>query len=183
MAQLDPADARLIADAANKGKISIDNVPEWILAMRADAAGTRAAIARLAPLPTILSGPASVAYAQHGVDETLRRMGIAPSPRKVEAAPAPLPAAEVVTGNISQVLPGGPIRFVTEGRAPEQWTPAERNAETAKRMFPGLASHFGPAPGKVFQYLPTGNETHLPTQAADGSIEWVERPGYKPTAD
>jgi hypothetical protein len=184
MAQLDPADARLIAEAANRGKISVDNVPEWIMAMRADPASTRATIAKLAPWRPRVSDAASVAYGSVGVEDTLRRMGVNAPLRSVAAAAAPLPAPEVVTGNIGQVLPGAPIRFVTDGRPPEEWTQAERNNETAKQLFPGLAHRFGPTPGKVFEYRPTGRETHLPVQNERGEIEWMPRvDGYKPTVD
>jgi hypothetical protein len=185
MAQLDPADARLIADAANRGKISVDAVVEWVLAMRADPAGTRATIAKLAPWRPRVSDAATVVYASVGVEDALRSMGVRAPRGSVSAAAAPLPAPGVVTdsigGSLSQIP--APVQFTTSGRPPAEWTQAERNAETVKKMFPWMAPKIGPAPGTAFTYVPTGNETHLPQQAADGSIEWVERPGYKPSAD
>ena len=43
-------DARLVAAAANSGRISVDNVPQWMMAMKADRAGTRRTLASLAPV-------------------------------------------------------------------------------------------------------------------------------------
>jgi hypothetical protein len=178
--QLDPGDARLIADAANRGKISVDNLPEWLLAMRADPAGTRATIAKLAPFQPRVSDAASVVYASVGVEDALRSMGVNAPRGSVSAAAAPLPAPGVVTDSIGGTMSTipAPVRIV-RGKDPATWTDAEKNNATARQMFPGLRHLLPPDPGSAGYYLPTGSEHSLPVQQPDGTVEWVANPNYR----
>jgi hypothetical protein len=180
-------DRSIVAAAVNDGRLHPTRLAFWLDALQRDRAGCRQVIASLMPglKPVVPIEDPNVEIARQGVAAALKRVGINPPPRPVAAAAAPLPAPGVVTdsigGSLSQIP--APVQFTTSGRAPAEWTQAERNAETVKQMFPWMAPKIGPAPGTTFTYVPTGNETHLPQQAADGSIEWVERPGYKPSAD
>jgi hypothetical protein len=180
MAQLDPADARLIADAANRGKISVDNVPEWIMAMRADPASTRATIAKLAPWRPRVSDAATVVYAGVGIEDALRSMGINAPRGSVSAAAAPLPAPGVVTDSIAGTMSTipAPVRIV-RGKDPATWTDAEKNNATVRQMFPGLRHLLPPDPGSAGTYLPTPNQPSLPVQMENGEIEWRSNPNYR----
>jgi hypothetical protein len=184
MAQLDPADARLIADAANRGKISVDNVPEWIMAMRADPASTRATIAKLAPWRPRVSDAATVAYGSVGIEQTLHRMGVNAPRGSVSAAAAPLPAPGVVTDSIGGTMSTipAPVRIV-RGKDPMTWTDAEKNNSTVRQMFPGLRHLLPPDPGSAGTYLPTLSQPSLPVQQPDGSVAWVPNPNYQNMAD
>jgi hypothetical protein len=183
---LAPQDAALVAAAANDGRIASDNVVDWVCAMIADPAGTRAAIAKLAPLPTIVSKAAGVAYGQRGVEETLRRMGVNAPPGSVAAAAAPLPAPgsalpQLPYDSVGLPIPPipGPVRLVS-GKPPEEWTKTERDNALLRQMFPGLRDRIPPAPGSVSVYQPTGREHSLPVQHENGDIEWVPNPNYRP---
>jgi hypothetical protein len=184
--QLDPGDARLIADAANRGKISVDNLPEWILAMRADPAGTRATIAKLAPFQPRVSDAASVVYASVGVEDALRSMGLNAPRGSVSAAPA-LPAAPGSAVPQLQYDSAGlpvppipaPVRLVS-GKDPEAWSKTERDNALLREMFPGLRDRIPPAPGGAGYYQPTPNQRALPVQLENGDVEWVPNPNYRP---
>ncbi len=181
-------DARLVAAAANSGRIALDNVPNWMLAMKADRAGTRRTLASLAPVWEDMrraAGVDSEAESGHaGVMAALRRQGIEPapvaqpSPQTVEAATyrAPLSIGPVVDDlgiPIQQTPP--PVR-ISRGKDPSTWTERERQDFALRQL--GPAFHLGtkPPPAHDAWYQPGPND---PSVYVEGQ-GWQPNPNYQP---
>ena len=175
-------DKSLVVAAVNDGRLAPTRIQFWLDALKADRAGCRQVIASLAagPKPAVPIEDPHVEVARQGVAAALKRVGIAEPPRRVAAAPAPLPAPEVafdsIGGALSQIP--APVRIV-RGKDPATWSDREMNDATAYQMFPGLRDRLPKPPGSAGFYQPTGSEPSLPVQQPDGTVEWAANPNYR----
>jgi hypothetical protein len=186
MTELDQAalvreDARLVAAAANDGRISVDNAPNWMMAMKADRAGTRKTLAsltsvRAAPFPASGVG-ADVEQIHNAV---MGRLGIKPAPaapRTVAASASPVADArerailDDLGLPIAQVP--NPVRLI-EGKDPATWTQQERDDAALWALGPAFRAGLKPPPGTARIYQPSPND-HM--EFVDG--QWRAKSDYQ----
>ena len=157
-------DARLVAAAANSGRISVDNVPQWMMAMKADRAGTRRTLASLAPVSADMRRAVGVDPEVEAVhSNVMGRLGLStgkPGPaRTVEAAsgfgrqPGEVLPSELRTPDMP------PPVVIQRGKPKSEWTQREIEDQIQRRLgqkfWPGTKP---PPPGDVV-YLPSPNDT------------------------
>ncbi|OMB93216.1 hypothetical protein [Mycobacterium colombiense] len=148
-------DASLVVAAANDGRITSDSVPQWLMAMRADRAGTRKTLASLTSVRANLLNTSDdvvsgADHAERGVMASLARLGIQPTSRKVAASGAPAPAGYAAPG-----LPSA--REILWGKPFDQWTQEERDDATQWQLGPRFRQGLKPPPGGVSYYIPSGD--------------------------
>ncbi len=154
-------DARLVAAAANAGRISVDNCTNWMMAMKADRPGTRRTLASLTPVLRIVADAEAV-EAVHG--RVMARLGLPtgePAPRTVEASsqapPSPRTAVDDLGAPISPVPP--PVRLV-HGKDPATWTQQERDDAALWALGPAFRAGLKPPPGGDAIYQPSPKEPY-----------------------
>lgn len=174
-------DARLVAAAANSGRISVDNVPQWMMAMKADRAGTRRTLASLAPVWADMRRAAGVdpeAEAVHS--NVMGRLGLSTGKlrpaRTVEAdsgfgrqpgevLPDPLPRPDIPAPVVIQ-----------RGKPQSEWTQREiedyLQRKLGQKFWPGTK----PAPPGDVVYIPSPNDTSFFDESTG---HWVEKTPYK----
>lgn len=180
-------DARLVAAAANSGRISVDNVPNWMMAMKADRAGTRRTLASLAPVLADMRrangvDPA-VESAQGKVMASLGRLGIQPSkPQPTVRTKSVQAASPIADARERAILDDlglpiarvpDPVRLV-EGKDPATWTRQERDDAAIWALGPAFRAGLKPPPGTARIYQPSPND-HM--EFVDG--HWRAKSDYQ----
>jgi len=179
-------DGRLVAAAANDGRISVDNVPQWMMAMKADRAGTRKTLASLTSVRAALfpgSGADPELEKIHG--QVMARLGVAsppgakPVPRPVAASASPVADARERAILDGMGLPiarvPDPVRLV-EGKDPATWTQKERADADLWRLGPAFRAGLQPPPGTARIFQPSPND-HSIFVEGEG---WQPNPNYQP---
>lgn len=186
-------DARLVAAAANDGRISPDTVLQWMNAIRADPVGTRKS---LASLRSVRRDVLCAAGIDPDLEETHQKflqrvanIGIRvgntgiQAPRPVVAAshqdpgPSSGVAVDMLGIPIPQVPP--PVR-ISKGTPPEQWTERQIQDAHLRRLGPRFHPGTEPPPKGDEWFQPSGNEPFEFVPNADGNGgHWREKPNYQ----
>ena len=174
-------DARLVAAAANSGRISVDNVPQWMMAMKADRAGTRRTLASLAPVWADMRRAAGVDPEVEAVhSNVMGRLGLStgkPRPaRTVQAASGfGRQPSEVLPAPYAQPDVPAPVR-IRRGTDPAEWTERQRQdfalRQLGQKFWPGTK----PPPAQDVWYQPSPNDVSRYDEATG---QWVEKNPYR----
>jgi hypothetical protein len=179
--QLVQEDARLVAAAANSGRISVDNVPQWMMAMKADRAGTRRTLASLAPVRADMRRAAGIDPEVEAVhSNVMGRLGLStgkPGPaRTVEAASGfGRQPGEVLPNPLSQPDIPPPV-VLKRGKPQSEWTKREIEDHLQRKL--GRKFWPGTRPS------PPGDEIYLPSPADvsrfdEATGQWIPKNPYR----
>jgi hypothetical protein len=177
-------DARVIAAAANDGRISADNVLTWANAMRADRDGTRRTLASLTSIKADLSTEQVHA-------KVLGRLGINPTPtapRTVAAAdyrpthvgggtapPPPPPASRVDAFGFPVADIPAPV-VIQKGKPVSEWTPREQQDAMLRRLGQKFWPGTKPPPAGDTLYFPSPDDV---SEFDESTGRWVEKNPYR----
>ena len=169
---LTPEDARIIAAAANDGRISPDNIDVWCNAMRADRDGTRKTLA------SIVSIKADLYTAEQVHAAVLGRLGITEptKPRPVAAAsPEAIANERAVLDAFGLPVADMPAPvLMRKGVNVEDYT-QEQHFDRFLNMLGGrFKAYAKPLPQGDSWYLPSPNDT---VEFKNG--QWVEKNPYR----
>jgi hypothetical protein len=147
---------RLVAQAINDGRVSVDRAPHWLRELKRDPAGSRRVLASLAP--GLIPGSRGVPLVNVNPMQSALDPGMPPAP-----APQERPTRTISLG-------GGLIRMEAQmiaGKPREEWTEDEGRAWFLHQLGPKFRAPGVKPPKDPVWYIPTDSIRHT-TDAAWG---------------
>jgi hypothetical protein len=156
---LTPEDARIIAAAANDGRIGADNVHTWCDAMRADRAGTRRTLASLPKAWTRTVAAAKPVSIKAANEPTVRGGG---------ATPPPAPAPELDAFGFPKARTPEAVR-ISKGVNPADYTREQHYQAFAHMLGPKFAQGVPRPPAGDTYYAPSPRDPYRWVDNGDGT--------------